>query len=250
MKSARECPCSRSSAARSSAISSSRLPRNRIPQICRNASSAPRPARRSAPSSSGSFTARRRPMIREAGSNASAGAVRCSAEHVRRPYPVPDRHPSLARQDRRDQIVRIVPVPPADDLVRLERLAGGGIQRQLPLELRHHQHGSTVRPDHEGGQALQRHRAVAGQVDEIGRRGHHHGRQPVLGQLGGQPLPSRLVVGRHSFSRIDRGITWNVAGVVPSISPSATTGRGRSASIDTRIFARISRMCGCGTWSP
>ncbi len=60
-----------------------------MPQICRNVSSAPRPARRRAPSSSSSFTARSLPMMRDAGSNAMFGAVRCSAStcdpHIRSP---------------------------------------------------------------------------------------------------------------------------------------------------------------------
>ena len=177
VNSARECPCSSSSFARSAATSSSRRPRKRMPQICRNASSAPRPARRSAPSSSASFTARSRPMIREAGSNAMLGAVRCSAStceaHIR--SPIATRH--SPREHRRDQLVGVVTVAPADHLLGLERLSGDGVEGELPLQLRHDQDGVAVRPDHQHRQPFERHRPIAGQVHQIGRRGHDDGLQ-------------------------------------------------------------------------
>ena len=206
-----------------------------MPQICRNASSAPRPARRSAPSSSASFTARSRPMIARRGLERDARGRPLQRQHVRRPHPVADRHATLAREHRGDQLVGVVAVAPADHLLGLQRLSGDRVEGELPLELRHDQDGVAVRPDHQHRQPFERHRPVAGQVHEVGRRRHHDGLQPILRRLRGQPLPPGQVIGRHSFSRIDRGTIWNVAGVVPRSSPSATIGSGRSASIDTRI---------------
>ena len=53
----------------------------------------------------------------------------------------------------------------------------------------------------------------------------------------------------HTLTRIARGMTSNVAGVVPRISPSASIGRGGSASIRTRL-ARSSAMWRCGRCVP
>ena len=53
----------------------------------------------------------------------------------------------------------------------------------------------------------------------------------------------------HTFSRSGAGMMSNVAGVVPSSSPSASIRNGGSASSRTRL-ARSSAMLRCGRWVP
>ena len=59
----------------------------------------------------------------------------------------------------------------------------------------------------------------------------------------------RRIPPAHTFSRITAGIMPNEAGVVPTISPSASTGRARSASTPIRP-ACSSAMPRCGRWVP
>ena len=53
----------------------------------------------------------------------------------------------------------------------------------------------------------------------------------------------------HTFTRIGVRMISKVAGVVPSVSPSASIWNGRSVSTRTR-FARSSTMLRCGRWVP
>ena len=58
-------------------------------------------------------------------------------QHVRGPSPVADRHATLPREHRGDQLVGVVTVAPADHLLGFERLSGDGVEGELPLQLRH-----------------------------------------------------------------------------------------------------------------
>ena len=63
------------------------------------------------------------------------------------------------------------------------------------------------------------------------------------------PADAVQTFSRHTFSRRGVGMISNVAGVVPSISPSASIFSGGSASSRTRL-ARSSAMLRWGRWVP
>ncbi len=166
-------------------------------------------------------------------------------EEMGRPHPIP--HPQLrgGRNHASDELVRVLPVAPPHDL---EPATHRRVERPRALELGNHQHRVVGGPHDQQRQPLERRRIVARQVHEIRR-----GRQEESGQPGlvrRRPRAPEALLVPHSFIRIRWGITWKVAGVVPSTSPSASMGSGRSASIFTAALARSSSMWSLGMWSP
>ena len=248
VKSARSCPFRTRSSASSWAMSSSARPWNGIARICRKVSSAARPARRSAPSSCSSLTARRRPITGDAGANDGIGKRSLEAEEMGRPEAVRDRDPGRAGQQAGGGLVRVLPVSPGHQFEVLPHRRG---RCGRPLELGD-EHDAGHGPA--GARAAWGAPAASGR-SRSGRRGPEKARRrarPVPGQRSrraARPIRSRCGV-VHSLKRIGRGTIWKVTGVVPSATPSARTGIGRSDRTSKRIFAFSSWMWGSGTWSP
>src|SRR5438132_997604 len=164
-----------------------------------------------------------------------------------RPQPVARGDPAPRRKQGGRRPVRIGTVLPAHEV---EESAGRRRGREGTLELGDDECGIRLRTQDEERRSLQRRCVVPGQVHHVWRRGHDDGTETPRRGLGRDAIHAIRVPVAHNFTRICWGTTWNVAGVVPIISPSATIGSGRSASTATRTFACSSVMSGSGTWSP
>ncbi len=133
----------------------------------------------------------------------------------------------------------------------LDPLPDRRVERTPPLQLRDEQDGLPAGDEHEERQALEGRRVVPAEVPEVGRRAHEGGGEPPVpdgSQRSADPVQEAIV--HQIFIWIGWEITSTVSGVVPTSSPSASTGSARSASMVARTRDRISTMCGCGTWSP
>ena len=249
MKSTRSWPRARSSSASSAAIARSVTPRERPRQevVQRRVGGL------------GGTTERvelrrvlagsQRAHHRSGGRPGSARHAGLQREQVRAPDAVPDGDPAAGRQPAGHDGVRILAVSPPHDL---EPAGARRVERERTLEHRHEQSRGRARYQRQQRRPLERHRPVAHQVGEVGRRGDDQRVEITLlqqGQGGRNPAP---VVRAHgqTFNRICWGTTWKVTGVVPSGWPSATTGSARGDATSIFSLARSSLMFGSGKWSP
>src|ERR687896_1502330 len=142
----------------------------------------------------------------------------------------------------------VLAVVPRHDLDRPSHRGLGGPRL---LEGRDEQHRVATGAEHETRQPLELGRVVPREVAQVGSGGDEQSGQAGHlrpGRRAGHPVDEGGLHGQIFRLRIC-GRTSNDAGVVPRVSPSASTGRGRSPS--TRICLPFSSTTfGCGTCSP
>ena len=212
-----------------------------MPQICRNVSSAAAPGASEGRELVGVLHARAgAPITGEAGLERERRAPpRCSASTCDAHSPVarPPPGPRAAAVDATSVVGIVAVAPPTTGSARASarratpaRAAARAPARAAPA--------APSGPDHEQRQPLERHRVVAGQVDEVRRRRHHDGRQPASSaSLRGQPLASGRSWSAVIASAGSIGAPPGTSrACVPSSSPSATTGSGRRRRSTTRIL--------------
>ena len=128
------------------------------------------------------------------------------AQDVHTPDPVVHRRRAARGEQPRDLGVGVDAVDPS---VELGQPPGGRRGGQRALELRDQQHRIAVRAQDQQRRPLEGHRVVAGEIDEVPRRRHHHRAEPACPRIrrrSPQPLAKTLA---SSGSHLEQDLPWH-----------------------------------------